>query len=81
MGPLELRIVSPEGVLAETTAQYVRLQATDGSLGILPGHAPMIAAIAEGNVFYRGSDGAEGEVYVDRGVAEICDNKIVIIAG
>lgn len=80
MSVLSLKITSPDGVLCEDTASYVRLQAADGSVGVLPGHAPMLVALVKGQVCYR-KDGAMYTVDVDRGVAEIKDNRIVILSG
>ena len=44
-GQLTLLIISPDRVVLDEQVDSVRLPGVDGSFGILPRHAPMIAAI------------------------------------
>ena len=55
-GTLDVVVVSPARPIFEGTAAYVTVPAVDGQLGILPGHAPIVAALGSG--FLR--IGAEG---------------------
>ncbi|MEW6244550.1 MAG: ATP synthase F1 subunit epsilon [Bacillota bacterium] len=43
------RIITPEKDVTEET-DFVRLRATDGDLGILKGHAPLVGALAVGEM-------------------------------
>ena len=42
---MAIRIVTPERVFYEGTAEMVIFQAVSGELGILPGHVPLTAVI------------------------------------
>ena len=43
-GQLTLRVITPEKVAVDTTADSLRFPAIDGLMGVLPKHAAMIAA-------------------------------------
>ncbi len=55
-GTLDVVVVSPARPIFEGTAGWVTVPAVDGQLGVLPGHAPIVAALGSG--FLR--IGAEG---------------------
>ncbi len=50
MGELTVRIVTPSRELWEGSAAFVGVRTTDGQLGVLPGHEPLLASLAEGGV-------------------------------
>lgn len=80
MEALELRILSAEGTLLEDSADRVTMQALDGSLGVLSGHTPMIAALKAGSVRYHNESG-EHSLDIVGGIAEVARNKVTIIVG
>lgn len=80
MAALELRILSAEGTLLEDSADRITLTALDGSLGILPGHTPMIAALQAGPVRYRNQTG-DHTMDIPGGIAEVARNQVTIIVG
>jgi len=47
---LKLSVVTPEGSLYSGEASFVAAPAWDGEVGILPGHAAMIAALGTGEL-------------------------------
>ena len=47
---LQLSVVTPEGSLFSGEATFVAAPAHDGEVGILPGHAAMIAALGTGEL-------------------------------
>ena len=52
-GELTLRVFTPDSILLDTQASYVRIPGADGSMGILPRHAAMVSALDIGLVHYR----------------------------
>ena len=65
-GTLDVVVVSPARPIFEGTASYVTVPAVDGQLGILPGHAPIVAALGAG--FLRiGSEGGDATRFAVRG--------------
>lgn len=49
-GALRVSLISPERTLYEGTADSVIAPAWDGDLGILRGHAPLMALLGEGEL-------------------------------
>ncbi len=75
---LTLRVITPEKVLVDTGASSVRVPATDGSMGIFPRHAGMVAALAPGQLTYK-AGGETHELFVAGGFAEGRDNTLRIL--
>ncbi len=50
MSELQVRVVSPDSVLYDGPGASVVARAWDGKVGILPGHAPMIALLCSGEL-------------------------------
>jgi F-type H+-transporting ATPase subunit epsilon len=51
MANLEVHLVTPEREVWAGEADFVTARGVDGDLGVLPGHAPLLAALAVGPVF------------------------------
>ena len=79
MVALTLRIITPESVLLDTTADSVQITALDGGMGILPRHAAMVAALGAGELRYK-SGGADTYLFVAGGFCEVRDNTVRIVA-
>jgi len=77
--PLTLKMVTPESVALETTAESVILPALDGEMGVLPGHEPFMAQLDAGEI--RVTTGGTLKSYaVSGGFAEILNNTISVFA-
>lgn len=77
---MKLRVLTPEGTELEAEADSVVLPALDGALGVMRGHAPMIAALGEGKLWYR--QGREEHTHPLRGgTAEVRDDVITVLSG
>lgn len=68
--PFFLRILSPEKKFFEGNVEEVIFTTPEGSIGIMGGHAPMIAAVCEG-VIEVYSDGERKIAAVGQGFCEI----------
>ena len=80
-GQLTLRVLTPDKIVADTAVESVRLPGLDGSIGILPRHAPMIAAIDAGLLRFREQPGGREEVlFVSGGFAEVRDNTLRVVS-
>ena len=75
---ITLRIITPERIVLDTDAADVRFPALDGYMGILPGHAPMVAALAPGELLFRDA-GGEQSIFVSGGFAEVRDNTVRVV--
>ena len=72
---LQLLVITPERKAVETEADEVELPGSEGYLGILPGHTPLITLLKPGVLsFKRG--GRSQAFAVSSGFAEISLDKV-----
>ena len=50
---IELQIVTPDKLLVSEQVDEVEIPGTEGYFGVLPGHTPMLASLAVGEMWYR----------------------------
>jgi F-type H+-transporting ATPase subunit epsilon len=67
---LDVHLVTPEREVWGGEADFVTARAVDGDLGVLPGHAPLLAALAVGPVFID-TGGRRIAVVVDGGFLHV----------
>jgi F-type H+-transporting ATPase subunit epsilon len=76
---LHLEFVSPESVLFSGDVDQVDLPGTEGDMGILAGHAPLVTVLRPGIVtIFRG--GAREPVVVTGGFAEVGPAGLTVLA-
>ncbi len=76
---LQLSVVSPTGTLLSCPVDSVVIPAWDGLMGILPGHAPLLAMLRSGTVNARG-DGQTYAIRVTGGFADVGPTHVRLIA-
>ena len=80
-GIMQMDVLSPDAYVLQTDeVSYIEVQTTDGGLGIFPGHATMVAALAQAPLKYRDGSNNTHYVYVDGGFLEIKENKATILS-
>jgi F-type H+-transporting ATPase subunit epsilon len=67
---LEVHLVTPEREVWTGEADFVTARAVDGDLGVLPGHAPLLAALDVGPV-YIDAGGSRTATVVDGGFIHV----------
>jgi F-type H+-transporting ATPase subunit epsilon len=73
-----LEIVTPEGVQLSEDIDELTAPSVDGQFGVLPGHRPMLAALATGIIsFIKG--GVTTQVAVGAGYVEIHGDRAVVL--
>lgn len=77
-GNFHLEIVTPEGVQLSEDIDELTAPSVDGQFGVLPGHRPMLAALATGIVTYI-KRGVSTAVAVGSGYVEINGDRAVVI--
>ena len=76
---LELQIVTPERMLVREQVDEVQVPGVDGYFGVLPGHTPLLAALAVGELWYR--KGQERTyLSIVQGFAEVLPDRVTILA-
>jgi F-type H+-transporting ATPase subunit epsilon len=80
MANLEVEIVAADHAVWAGAAKMVKARTSDGEIGILPGHAPLLAILAEGEMAIEPVDGARIAVTVDGGFFSVDSDRVVIVA-
>lgn len=78
-GRLTLKIITPECVLVDQEVDRVVACAIDGELAILPGHEPLLTALAIDILRYKIGD-EEMMAAVMGGVMEVNNNRVTVLA-
>jgi F-type H+-transporting ATPase subunit epsilon len=76
---LKLDVVTPERRVVVTEADLVELPGSEGYLGVLPGHTPLITLLKTGVLSYRRA-GAQQALAVSAGIAEIFHDRVSVLA-
>ncbi len=74
-----LTIVTRERKIVETDAVEAVLPASDGEIGILPGHTPLLALLRVGVMRYR-TNGNSQSLVLSWGFAEILPERVIVMA-
>jgi F-type H+-transporting ATPase subunit epsilon len=76
---LALEIVTPDRAVVHEKVDEVEIPGADGYFGVLPGHTPMLALLAVGQLWYR--KGTEKtQLSIGTGVVEVMPDRVTIIA-
>ena len=76
---IRLEFVTPVRQLTDEDVDEVQLPGEDGFFGVLPGHAPLLAALAPGQMWYR--KGTEKMyAFVGGGFAEVVADRVSVLA-
>jgi F-type H+-transporting ATPase subunit epsilon len=74
---LKVSVISPEAILFEGETDSVVAPAYDGEVGILTGHAPMMAVLGTGEL-RLGNPGTR-RFQVEGGFLQVLDNQVRIV--
>jgi F-type H+-transporting ATPase subunit epsilon len=76
---IQLQIVSADRSLVNETVDEVEIPGFDGYFGVLPGHTPLLAVLAVGELWYR--QGQEKHyLAIAFGFAEVLPDRVTILA-
>ena len=76
---LTLQIVTPDRAVIHEEVDAVEIPAADGSLGVLPGHTPLLTTLRVGQLRYR--KGEEQQfILIAFGFAEVLPDRVTILA-
>lgn len=78
--PLSLEIVSPDKLLLSRPVDMVVIPASEGELGVLPGHSPMIVLLRGGTIRIYENNQVIEQLYVAGGFAEITPERCTVLA-
>jgi len=76
---LNLSIVTPEKLLVTEEVDQVNVPGTEGDMGILYDHTPILTNLRPGQLSYE-KDGETVVLVVSGGYMEVTDNRVTILA-
>ncbi|MDQ3129020.1 MAG: F0F1 ATP synthase subunit epsilon [Chloroflexota bacterium] len=77
--PLQLEIVTPEKLAYQDEVDSVVLPGSEGELGILPHHAPLVSTLGAGELRLR-KGGQEESFAIVGGFLQVLPDKVVVMA-
>jgi F-type H+-transporting ATPase subunit epsilon len=78
--PIHVEIITQEEkIFDEPAADMVVIPATEGEMGVLPNHAPVLTTLTFGDLVVR-KGGAEEHFAVYGGVVDVRPDKVVVLA-
>ncbi|HEY2916096.1 MAG TPA: F0F1 ATP synthase subunit epsilon [Candidatus Limnocylindrales bacterium] len=77
--PLQLEIVTPERLAYSESVDEVVVPGSEGELGILPHHAPLLAMLGVGELRIKKA-GAEESFAIAGGFVQVRPDKVVVMA-
>ena len=76
---IRLEFVTPERAIVHEDVDEVEIPGEEGYFGVLPGHAPLLAALKTGELWYRrGAD--RKHAFLAGGFAEVLPDRVAILA-
>src|ERR1700754_4611728 len=79
-GLLTVRLVTPDRVLLDATAEAVELPAMSGYLEALYGAAPLLAELGAGEVKLHGGKSGDAKFFVAWGFVEVLPERVTVLA-
>jgi F-type H+-transporting ATPase subunit epsilon len=76
---LLLEIVTPDHALVREEVDEVQLPGAEGYFGILPGHAPLLAMLKVGELWYR-IGARKQHVPLTGGFVEVLPDRVTVLA-
>jgi F-type H+-transporting ATPase subunit epsilon len=77
---LKVRLVTPDRILVDQTAEAVEVHGKSGYFEVLYGHAPLLSEIGAGEVRLHGGEAGEQRYVVARGFVEVLPERVTILA-
>jgi F-type H+-transporting ATPase subunit epsilon len=79
-GQLTVRLVTPDRILLDATADAVELPAMSGYIEALYGAAPLLAELGAGEVRLHGGTSGDQKFFVAWGFVEVLPERVTILA-
>ena len=81
MPSFDVSVVTQVKKILEQEAGYLRLRTSEGDIGILPNHAPLVAELSMGKMEIESPNKDRRDIYfLSGGFLEISNNQVTIIA-
>ncbi|AAZ24741.1 MULTISPECIES: F0F1 ATP synthase subunit epsilon [Colwellia] len=77
---VNLNVVSAEESLFSGSIKSLQITGSEGELGIMPGHAPLLTSLKPGMALITKADGTEEVIYLSGGMLEVQPNNVTVLA-
>ena len=76
-----LAVVCPDASLFEGDVRWARIPTSDGLIGVLPGHAPLLGLLGPGLLSLETTAGEEARFLIRDGFLEVLPDRVTVLAG
>jgi F-type H+-transporting ATPase subunit epsilon len=76
---LNVELVAADRKVWSGEASMVRARTSEGEIGVLPGHTPMLGVLIEGEVFIQSGEGNQTAT-IDGGFLSVDHDNVTIVA-
>ena len=76
---IELQIVTPDKLVLKENVDEVEIPGSEGYFGVQPGHTPLLASLAVGELWYRTGQ-EKTYVSIAFGFAEVLPDRVTVLA-
>ena len=79
-GKLKFELVTPSAVLASEEVDMVVVPGTEGDLGVLLGHSPLLSSLRPGLVDIHQSGEVTKSIFIEGGFADVTGENCTVVA-
>jgi len=77
---VNLNVVSAQESLFSGSIKSLQITGSEGELGIMPGHAPLLTSLKPGMALITKEDDSEEVIYLSGGMLEVQPNNVIVLA-
>ncbi len=78
--PLQVELVSADRKVWSGEASMVVARTVEGDMGVLPGHAPVLAVLATGEIKIRPTSGEQLTVSAEGGFLSVEHDRVTVVS-
>jgi F-type H+-transporting ATPase subunit epsilon len=76
---IEFELVSPEQILISEPVEMVVVPCTEGDIGVLPGHSPLLATVRPGVIAVHAGGKVKDNIFVAGGFCEVNPERCTVL--
>lgn len=76
---MKVSVISPDRTIYEGEADSIVVPAWDGKLGVMPGHAPMLVLLGEGEMRVT-LNGNDERFHINGGFLQVVDDVVTVLS-
>lgn len=80
MGALQVELVSADRLVWSGEASMIIARTSEGDVGVLPGHAPLLSVMVDGVIDVTTADGETLIAAVDAGFLSVADDRVSVLS-